>query len=90
MYLCFSRASLQKSAQMSNEMLREMMEMCCLWQWLSPSLKRMVGSGPGYDKILEAWKMGSLDSTTSVYNLMLMFVEERPSITSCVPYSSER
>ncbi|OLP75981.1 hypothetical protein AK812_SmicGene44142 [Symbiodinium microadriaticum] len=52
---------LQKNAQLSNDMLREMMEMCCLWQWISPSLKRMLGAGPGYDKIVEAWKMGILD-----------------------------
>ena len=54
-------APLQKNAQLSNDMLREMMEMCCLWQWIAPSLKRMLGAGPGYDKIVEAWKMGILD-----------------------------
>ncbi|CAE7208408.1 unnamed protein product [Symbiodinium sp. CCMP2456] len=51
----------QKNAQMSNDMLREMMEMTCVMQWISPSLKKMLGAGPGFEKIMEAWKMGTLD-----------------------------
>ena len=63
-------------------MLREMMEMCCLWQHISPSLKKMLGSGTGYDKIVEAWKMGSLDcSIIGVCNLMLqsLILQMRPT-----------
>ena len=34
-----------------------------MWQWLVPNLKRMLGSGVEFDKIREAWEMGSLDCT---------------------------
>lgn len=60
---------LQKNAQLSNEQLREMMEMACLWHWVAPHLKKMLGAGPGYEKLVEAWKMGILDRTTSVTTL---------------------
>lgn len=54
---------MQKNMQMTNEMLREMMELACVWQWLLPNLKRMLGSGVELEKIQEAWEMGSLDCT---------------------------
>ena len=66
-------APLQKNMQMTNEMLREMMELACMWQWLVPNLKRMLGSGVEYEKIQEAWEMGSLDCTVSaVHSLFCM------------------
>ena len=59
--------------QMTNDALREMMEMSCMWQWLLPNLKRLLGSGAEFDKIKEAWEMGILDCNKS-----------GPTITICL------
>ena len=48
----------QKSAQLGNDQLKELMEMCCLWEWLTPMTQRTLGSG--CQKLLDAWEMGSL------------------------------
>ena len=48
----------QKSAQLGNDELKELMEMCCLWEWLTPVMERTLGTGA--QKLKEAWAMGSL------------------------------
>ncbi|OLQ08636.1 hypothetical protein AK812_SmicGene7853 [Symbiodinium microadriaticum] len=49
----------QKAAQMGNEQLRELMEMCCLWEWITPVMQRCLGTGT--QKLTDAWEMGTLD-----------------------------
>ena len=57
-------APLQKNAQLSVEALKELLEMCCLWIWMVPLLKKLLGAGPGFDALQAAWEMGNRASIT--------------------------
>ena len=52
--------ALQKAAQQTTEQLKEMLEVSCLWVWMHPQLKKLLGDGSAMLTLEDAWTMGTL------------------------------